>query len=248
MYNNLAIEQFNNLIIMLSIIIPTKNEEKYLPVLLKSIKKQTFEDYEIIVADNRSEDRTQEIAKKYNCVIVQGGMPGPGRNSGAKFAKGNILLFLDSDTELENESFLELLVEEFNDRKLDIAVPMAYTDGTALDKLFYRFWNSLVKMFQRVSPFAGGWCIFVTKDIHNKIKGFDEKIVLGEDSDYAKRAVKTGKFRVLQGARVKVSPRRFDKEGHLKIIIQAIWTGLYWAMKGRDKENKADYKFDIYDN
>ncbi|MCK5084382.1 MAG: glycosyltransferase [Candidatus Pacebacteria bacterium] len=231
---------------MLSIIIPTKNEEKYLPMLLESIKRQTFRDYEIIVADNKSEDKTQEIARKYNCVIVQGGMPGPGRNAGARSAKGDVLLFLDSDTELENESFLELLVEEFNDRKLDAAVPMAYADGTSLDNLFYGFWNNLVKVFQRVSPFAGGWCIFATKNIHNKIKGFDERIVLGEDSDYAKRTAKIGKFRVLRGAKVKVSPRRFAEEGHLKIIIQSIWTGLHWAVKGRDKENKAGYKFNIY--
>ncbi|MCK4892210.1 MAG: glycosyltransferase [Candidatus Pacebacteria bacterium] len=231
----------------LSIIIPTRNEEVYLPKLLKSIRKQTFQDYEIIVADNKSEDKTSEIAKKYGCVLTQGGMPGPGRNLGAKIAKGEILLFLDSDTELENESFLELLIEEFNDKKLDMAVPMAHVDGTMLDKLFYGFWNSLVKAFQRISPFAGGWCIFATKDIHNKIKGFDEKIVLGEDSDYAKRAAKIGEFKILQGAKVKVSPRRFEKEGHLKIIVQSVLTGLYWAVKKRDKKNKVDYKFNIYD-
>ena len=47
----------------LSIIIPTKNEEEYLTALLKSIKKQTFKDYEIIVADNNSKDKTRKIAK-----------------------------------------------------------------------------------------------------------------------------------------------------------------------------------------
>lgn len=231
---------------MLSIIIPTKNEEKYLPILLKSIKKQTFQDYEIIVADNSSDDKTLVIAKQYNCILTQGGMPSSGRNFGAESAKGELLLFLDSDTELKDNSFLELLLEEFSDRKIDIAVPISFSNGNILDRIFYGFWNCFVIIFQYLSPFAGGWCILVTKDLHNKIKGFDEKIVLGEDSDYAKRASRIGNFRVLRSSKIKVSPRRFEKEGHLKIIIQIIWTGLLWIVKGRDRKNKADYQFDIY--
>ena len=81
----------------LSIVIPAKNEEKYLPKLLASVKKQSFKDYEIIVADNNSKDKTKEIAKSYGCKIVKGGLPGKGRNAGAKIAKGEIILFLDAD-------------------------------------------------------------------------------------------------------------------------------------------------------
>ena len=73
---------------ILSIIIPTYNEEEYLPVLLESIKKQNFNDYEVIVADANSTDRTREIAKEYGCLIVDGGLPAVGRNNGAKVAKG----------------------------------------------------------------------------------------------------------------------------------------------------------------
>ena len=56
---------------IISIIIPTYNEEEYLPVLLDSIKKQSYTDYEIIVADANSTDRTREIAEEYGCVGVQ---------------------------------------------------------------------------------------------------------------------------------------------------------------------------------
>ena len=102
-------------------------------------------------------------------------------------------------------------------------------------------------LFQKISPFAGGWCIFVRKDMHDKIKGFDERIVLGEDSDYAKRIGKIGKFRLMRGSKVKVSPRRFEKEGHLKIILQSIGVGIWWAIKGKDdKGNRFGYNFDIY--
>ena len=55
---------------ILSIIIPTYNEEEYLPLLLKSIKQQDFRDYEIIVADANSKDNTVKIAEEYGCIVT----------------------------------------------------------------------------------------------------------------------------------------------------------------------------------
>ena len=236
---------------MLSIIIPTKNEEKYLPKLLESIKKQTFKDYEIIVADNKSTDKTKKIAKKYKCKIVKGGLPGKARNRGAKSAIGNILLFLDADTELKSKNFLDKAIEEFEKRKIDLATPLMYLKGNKLDKLYFDFWNRLTELFQySLTPFAGGWCIFIKKDLHDRIKGFDKRIILGEDSDYVQRAIKSKlfkvKFKVLKSVKIQVSPRRLQKEGHLKVAAQGIGTGFHWALLGKDRKNKFGYKFDIY--
>jgi len=236
---------------MLSIIIPTKNEEEYLPKLLESIKKQTFKDYEIIVADNKSTDKTRKIAIKYKCKIVRGGLPGKARNRGAKVARGDILLFLDADTELKSKDFLDKAIKEFEKRKLDLAAPLMYLKGNKLDKLYFDFWNRLTELFQySLTPFAGGWCIFIKKDLHDRIKGFDEKIILGEDSDYAQRAIKSNlfkvKFKVLKSVKIQVSPRRLRKEGHLKVAAQGIGTGFHWALLGKDRKNKFGYKFDIY--
>ncbi len=236
---------------LLSIIIPTKNEEKYLPKLLDSIKKQTFKDYEIIVADNDSKDKTKEIAIKYGCKIVKGDLPGKARNEGVKIAKGDDILFLDADTKLRTKDFLEKAISEFEKRKLDIAVPLVFLEGKKLDKLYYDFWNKLTKLFQySLTPFGGGWCIFVKKELHRKINGFDERITLGEDTDYVQRAVRYKlfkiKFRVLKSARIQVSTRRLEKEGHLKVAAQASGTGFHWALLGKDSKNRFGYKFDIY--
>ena len=101
----------------LSIIIISKNEEKDLPRLLKSIEKRDFTDYELILSDAKSIDKTREIGKKFGCKIVEGGLPSVGRNNGAKIAKGELLLFLDSDVKLPN-GFLSKNIKEFQDRKL----------------------------------------------------------------------------------------------------------------------------------
>lgn len=233
---------------MLSIVIPTKNEEKYLPKLLESIKRQSFIDYEIIVADNGSHDRTREIAETFNCKIVQGGLPGAGRNRGAEAAIGEIILFLDADTELPDADFLKDGLAEFKERKLAMGVPIAITKGNYLDRLFFRWWNYFVASSQFVKPLAGGWCIFVKKDLHQKLGGFDEKLMLGEDSDYAQRGVKLGKFRFMLNVKVMTSPRRLKKEGYLKVFLQDVGNGIYLLTHGKmDEENRFGYEFDIYE-
>ncbi len=104
---------------MLSIILPTYNEEKYLPNLLKSIKKQSYKDYEIIIADS-SKDKTKLIAKKFKCKVVNGGYPPIARNNGAKISKHD-LLFLDADVIFKNQNFLKKFLKKIKQNNLDIA-------------------------------------------------------------------------------------------------------------------------------
>ena len=122
---------------MISIIIPTFNEEKYLPKLLNCIKKQTYKNYEVIIADANSKDKTKAIAKKYGCKTVKGGLPAVGRNNGAKIAKDGILLFLDADVQFD-KNFLENAVKEMKTRNLDAAgcyiSPLSYN---VIDKIFF---------------------------------------------------------------------------------------------------------------
>ena len=122
---------------ILSIIIPTYNEEACLPVLLESIKKQSFDDYEIIVADANSTDKTREIAESYECIVTEGGLPAVGRNNGAKIAKGEYLLFLDSDLKLTDD-YLRNVIYEFRMERAGIAITqMLPMSNKVEDKLFH---------------------------------------------------------------------------------------------------------------
>jgi len=182
----------------LSIIIPALNEEKYLPKLLSSIKKQTYKNYEIIVADAGSKDSTIKIAKKYGCKIVEGGMPSIGRNAGAKVAKGHLLLFLDADVILPKD-FLKKAIKEFEHRFLDIATTQFEPLSKHLiDKSMHKFANEFIKSVRLIRPLAPGWCILITSRLHRRIKGFNERLTFAEDHEYASRAANIGRFGILK--------------------------------------------------
>ena len=86
---------------LVSIIIPTYNSENTLPLCLKSIKKQTYKNIEIIVVDNYSKDQTVKIAKNYGAIIIRvRSERTKAKNIGFKLAKGKYVLFVDSDMEL----------------------------------------------------------------------------------------------------------------------------------------------------
>lgn len=226
---------------MISIIIPTLNEAEYLPKLLECIKKQTYKDYEVIVADANSKDGTVKAARKYGCRIVKGGMPAVGRNNGAKAAKGEILFFIDADVEFGND-FLKNCISEFNSRKLDVAGLYIHPQGSnLLDKIFlgvFNFWTFATQFFY---PNASGSGIICKKWLHEKVNGFDETIKLSEDMDYARRCGKCGKFGILKAAKSYVAMRRFENEGRLKVGLKLLMSVFYRLFIGEIKSDLFKY-------
>ena len=203
----------------LSIIIPTYNEEEYLPKLLDSIKKQDYKDYEIIVADADSTDKTVSIARNFGCKIVKGGMPAVGRNNGAKVAKGDILLFLDSDLKL-SKGYLKNCVSEFEDDDLGIAISQMMVDS---DRKYYQilhdFANKFMISVENIKPHgAGCYGIISKRSLHEEVGGFDERLDFGEDTDYIERIGNISNFKVLRTAKLYVSTRRLEEEGLLSLI------------------------------
>ena len=206
---------------ILSIIIPTYNEEEYLPILLESIKEQDFDDYEVIVADANSTDRTREIAESYGCVIVDGGLPAVGRNNGARVAKGKYLIFLDSDLKL-TEDYLRDVIYEFEMERLGIAITqMKPMSNKVEDKIFHDFANYFMISVEKIKPHgAGCYGIIAKRELHEKCNGFDESLTFGEDTDYIERLAKLERFRVLRNAKIGVSTRRLEEEGIMTLIQQ----------------------------
>ena len=130
---------------MLSIIIPTFNEERFLPYLLNSLKEQTFNDLEVIVADNNSTDATQAIALKSGATVVKGGLPYRGRktNNGAKAAKGKWLLSGAADVILPLD-FLDRTMAEIQQH--DFSVATCLIDPLS-DRRIRRFLHGAVNLY-----------------------------------------------------------------------------------------------------
>jgi len=227
----------------LSIIIITLNEEKNLPRLLASIKKQKYTNYQIIISDAGSIDKTLLIARKAGCKIVKGGLPARGRNNGAKSAGGEYLAFLDADIILPS-GFLENVMRQVHENNIDIAtVRQQPVTNNRLDLFYHKFYNFWQKSMERIDPHAVGTCIIARKSLFEKIGGFDEKIKLAEDHALARKAFKQGaKFEVLD-ERILVSTRRLNKEGRLGIAVKFVLAALHRIFLGEIRSDIFKYRF-----
>ncbi len=230
---------------ILSIIVPTYNEEEYLPVLLESIKKQSFKDYEVIVADANSTDRTREIAESYGCIVVDGGLPAVGRNNGAEIARGEYLLFLDSDLKLTDD-YLRNVLYEFRMERLGIGITqMLPMSRKVEDKLFHDFANYFMISVENIKPHgAGCYGIIVRKELHDACGGFDESLTFGEDTDYIERLAEKERFKVLRNAKIGVSTRRLEEEGIETLIRQYGKSTVNDFLGKRTDASELDYNFD----
>ena len=240
----------------ISIVIPTYNEEGYIARLLESLKQQTIKPHEVIIVDSFSKDNTYGDIKKYintlplTCISVGRGI-GLARNIGAMAATGEVLLFLDSDVELQ-PTFLEDAGSEFDERCLDLASAHFYVDPDSpkVDRIGAKAISLYHASFQySKNPMGSGFCIFAKREWHRRIKGFNEQFRHSEDHDYVKRAVENGAiFRLLKSVRFKLSNRRYVHDGRFNILslyTKAEINRLFFNYKYAPRE-QALYNFGVF--
>ncbi len=169
---------------LVSVIIPTKNEEKNIVRCLKSIKKQKYhESIEIILVDNNSVDKTVEFAKPYiTKVITKGPERSAQRNVGARMAKGKWLLFIDADMELSPDVIEECLGLAKNRTLTPIVTITEQSIGAT-------FWGKALALEHNCYKYTF-WlqaARFFPKQYFLKLGGYDENLVAGEDWDITER-------------------------------------------------------------
>lgn len=230
---------------LLSVIIPALNEEKNLPTLLETIAKQTFRDFEVIVANSHnSTDKTEAIALAAGCRVVPGGSVSQGRNNGAVAALGKVFLFLDADVALPNEYFLEDTVNEFVARDLDLAsCRVRAMDGDKYDKLLHGLYNVYSVAVGKILPHIPGFCFFIKRSVFEAVGGFDVDIKLAEDHELARRSAKIGTFGFLFSQCIPVSTRRFERDGRFVTAIKYVLCELHMLTIGPVKSNIFKYNW-----
>lgn len=178
---------------LISVIIPTFNRRDSISKAIDSVLNQTISDWELIIIDDGSQDDTCEIVKpflqdpriRYNFQENRG--VSSARNTGAKLAKGNWLVFLDSDdlfTQSAFENFFETI-------QSDLSVGI-WKSGCLL-RIGTKEEIELPKEGELI-PFLVG-CFILKRSIFNSIKGFDEKLRFSENTELLHR-IKLSEYKI----------------------------------------------------
>ena len=228
--------------IILSIVIPCKNEEKYIGTLLDCLVKQQLpQTVEIIIADADSTDKTLRIINYYsdllpNLKVIKGGLPSVGRNLGALEAKGDVLLFIDSDVYFKKNNLIMKSLEVFKKKKANILGCLLNIENNFKVKTIYKFCNLIFYLSKYDKPFVVGSYMMIDKEVFFNIGGFDEELMHCEDY-FLSKEVNPNKYIVLNEY-IYTDDRRFKKLGNLGIIK-------YFVKNMIEKNNKDYFKKDI---
>lgn len=210
-----------------SIIIPTLNEEKLLPNLLKQLNTPGLKEkynYEIIISDGGSSDKTIELAliqsdivKVHTKGIKQN--IAKGRNDGASYAKGEILVFLNGDIILSDaKEFFNYLENNFTHSEYAAMTCMVkvFKDEEKLsDILFHFLYNKYFYLLNLLGVGMGrGECQVIKRKYFELVNGNNEELDAGEDFDLFKRIRKHGKILFAKNICIYESPRRYRKLGY----------------------------------
>lgn len=225
----------------ISIVIPTKNEGKYIDRTLAQFRDY-LEKYalEVIVSDAGSTDGTAEIVRDYEIrskgrirLVQTFGKQNIaiGRNAGAAQASGKVLLHMDADVLIPDpEKFFSAIQAKFeNPAVVAATVPLwIYPEVSGLaDKLYHLFMNSVIRLSFAFGVYlAKGECQIVRRSVFERIGGYNEKLVAGEDCNLFYRLHKEGKIAYSYRLCVHHSPRRFREYGYWKVSLIYLREGL----------------------
>ncbi len=214
-----------------SIIIPTLNEEKFLPKLLESLTAQTDKHFEVIVVDGSSKDKTVAVAQsfasklpKLQVIISKKASLPLQRNIGAKVAKGEWLLFIDADGILL-PYFLERCTTYIRSAEPKLFTtwfrPDSENPKDAVYTLLANIYIEATVIFKKAH--APGPLTIIHRSAYTKVGGYDESHAFHEDVDFGIRLFREGiRMEILRESLCVWSLRRFRKEGTIKVLNQYI--------------------------
>lgn len=224
-------------VIRFSVVIPAFNEEQYLPRLLRSLH-QAREAYEggadaveLIVADNQSTDGTAAVALAYQCLVipVEKRCIAAARNGGAAAARGQVLAFIDADSEVHPETF-GAIDEILATGKVAGGATGVRFERQAMAITVLSFVLSAMAWFFGVPKTYAG-VVFCRREDLEQLGGYDEQRLFAEDADFLFRLRRLARARgqTLNTRRVApalFSMRKFDQHGdwhYLPAICGVVW-------------------------
>lgn len=235
---------------LFSIVIPTLNEEIFLPKLLNDLVAQKEKNFEVIIIDGNSTDATKQKALNFkknldlHFFTVTKRNVAYQRNYGAHKATGRYLIFFDADIRITT-SFLKKLHSFIEKSKGVIFIPQCYSqDAFFQDKTIFAVFNMLIEASQITSkPFSLGGSLIFEKNYFRYLGGFNEKLYLAEDHEIVQRAKKNGiTCVILKKIGVNVSLRRFKREGRIELLRKYLIATIHTIANGAIEKKLFDYK------
>jgi len=232
---------------MISVIIPSYNEEANIARCLLSLQNQTIprEEYEIIVVDGNSKDRTREIAGSYaDIVFIQtSNKVGGARNDGVLRSRGGIIVTTDADCVLPAD-WLENIKSEFSKQPIvQLYGPVDPIEEGIKNRISLFFANT----FARIGYYSGA--LYYTLgcntafDRETFIKaGMYRTVDAGDDLEIARRMRKLGKVKFSNRVRVGFSMRRYQQYGTLKSLYEWLYIVAHGGSSDKHSYTKREYK------
>lgn len=231
---------------LVSVVIPAYNEEKYIAKTLKSLVNQLHPgfNYETIVVDSRSVDQTAKIAESYGAKVLRipKKTPAFARQKGIEAARGEIIVCLDADTFVPKD-YLTTIVSEFrkNPSLVGLTGIIDGWGGSFWQNFLYKWVNTLFLLINYLlgRPGFQGQSFAFRKEVFHKVGGFRTDLHTGEDFDLGIRMSRVGKVKFLLKT-VGISSLRRTKEGLSKTVSRGFLSYLrvVWKLplKSREKE------------
>lgn len=216
---------------LFSVIIPTLNEETFLPKLLESLVRQTNKNFEVIVVDGSSKDKTIQEAKKFEKIlpslkVVVAKKPSlpKQRNLGASIASGKWFVFVDADS-IFLPYFTDRVKAFIDDHDPKLLTTWFRPDNEnpkdAVSTLFANVYVEATLILKK--PLTPGPLTIIRRDAFDAVGGYDEEHAFNEDVDFGLRLYKMGThLSILRESLYVWSLRRFRKEGTLKVLNQYV--------------------------
>lgn len=202
-----------------SVVIPAYNEEEYIGACLQSLTWQkTKTNFEVIVVDNNSTDKTSKIAKsfmdKLNLRVVHEKRQGRGvaRWRGFEEANGEIIFSTDADTILP-ENWIESFMKYFKNKEIVAVTSLCNIDEPSrMDKAIFKFFVLLANEGHRIALghyWLSGFSYAIRRDTYIKAGKINKELDALDDIDLGRRVQKLGKIKLVRNLPVLSSSRRF---------------------------------------
>ncbi|MDR1300807.1 MAG: glycosyltransferase [Candidatus Nomurabacteria bacterium] len=220
-----------------SVVIPTLNEEVALPVLLKDLTRQIYDDFEVIHVDGRSDDKTVERAGKFADELSLRTVPcrernvSVQRNKGGELARGQWIIFLDADVQLNDDFLLGIRYKistfERRGRHLDVFSTLIALNDVDKEKTKHVISMRVINSFLQSTaasdaPRLFGAMIGVRRKLFKEVH-FDRKVKFAEDVEFVKQCIiHNGVYRIFRAPTYKYDMRRWDEKSLPATTINAI--------------------------